>query len=94
MSAEAMCAGGLKCLEAFRACGGNRHFIFGEPQAIADFNASERKRIAATPYGQHLARVRAFDADDSLGHLPDAEYDALYNANSRVSYAQYLRECV
>ena len=82
----------ISLTRAYEACGPRRGFPFGKPQEIADFNEAERKRIAKTPYGKHLARVRAFNADPSTDHLSLEEFDELLNKVGRESYQQYLLE--
>ena len=51
----------MKIIEAFNAQPPCRYRPFGEPQAIADWNEKERKRIALTPYGKHCARMKQLD---------------------------------
>jgi len=74
---------------AYWACKHSKHAPFGVPQAIADFNAAERRRLAATPYGMHLSRVAAFNRRSDTDGLSDAEFDAALNKYARQSYAQY-----
>jgi hypothetical protein len=77
---------------AYAACGPKRHYPFGEPQAIADFNESERQRIARTPYGRHQVRMMAFNADPSTDNMSLEEFDKLLNKKGHESYQQYLSE--
>lgn len=87
ITTEEQTARALRSLQqAASACGPTKQNPLGDPQAIATFNAIERKRETTTPYGQHKARMEAFNQDESTDKLTDDEFNALLNATHAKSY--------